>query len=288
MGRSYHGYRPIFNPMSILEDIPPYVEISREEELRLVALAKQGDREATDRLVYGLIRLAVKFSKTSIYWNPSRYELDDLLTAATCGIIKAIERYDPARGYKLITLAGYCMYREMVTAARLQNNTTTRIPSDAYRNFRIYLEVHAQLSEELHREPTDAELDAVLFKRLRTTIGTIKAQIAGMATPVSLDRPHTHHEGEDTGTLLDYVPSKNIGPEDVYIAKEDSKWVRENLSILSTRERKLIEMRFGFMESPPMTLQEVGNHFNITRERARQIQDKALRKMRVAYKEQMG
>ena len=255
-----------------LREIGQIQLLTPQEEIDLAARIKKGDREARALMIKANLRLVVKIAHD--YANLG-LPLLDLVSEGNIGLMKAVERFDPAKGGKLSTYAAWWIKQSMRRALANQSKTI-RLPVHLVCKISKMRRVSLQMSEELGREPTDDELaeEIGLSSRKISQIKTVSTR------PTSLDAPISDGDSiefgeiigdEDAQTPFELLRDKNLRGE-----------LRELLQVLDDRERKIIFQRFGLDGGKPKTLEEVGKKFGVTRERIRQLQNIALAKLRQA------
>ena len=252
-----------------LKEIGKIPLLTPEEEVELAKRVEQGDEEAKKKLIEANLRLVVSVAKR--YIGRGLLFLD-LIQEGNLGLIKAVEKFDWRKGYKFSTYATWWI-RQAITRAIADQARTIRIPVHMVETMNKIHKVTRQLTQELGRKPTEeeiAEKSGLPVERIR--------EISMMGQePLSLEMP----VGEDEDThLADFVENKGLSPADVSIQKSLKKDIEELLNELSEREREILKLRFGLEDNQPRTLEEVGKLFNVTRERIRQIEAKALRRLR--------
>ena len=254
-----------------LNEIGKFPLLSREEEVELAEKIKAGDRKARERMISSNLRLVVK-----IAYDYQNYGLPvtDLISEGNIGLIKAVERFDPEKGVKLSTYASLWI-KQSIKRALANQSKTIRLPVHLVDRISQIYKVSRQLAEELGREPTNEELGDTL------EIPASKvAHLKSVSTrPTSLNAPI----GDDQqGTELgDVVGDENApSPFDRLNQKSIQGDLSELIGHLEKRESEIIKLRFGIERDSPLTLEEVGRIFGITRERVRQLQNMALLKMR--------
>ena len=256
---------------SYLREIGRYPLLTEEEEKELTVQMKNGDEEAKQKLITSNLRLVVSIAKPYI-----RNELEflDLIQEGNMGLIKAIEKFDINKGCKISTYATR-WNRQGITRAIADKSRTIRIPVHMLEIMNRFVRMSKKLTLELGREPSVEEIS----KALDIEVERANEIVQYSQTTKSLDE--TVGEEED-GRLLDFVAdTETEGPEKVAerkILQEEIKDILDN--VLTERESRVIRARFGMDDGIPKTLEEIGQKLNVTRERIRQIEAKALRKLR--------
>lgn len=245
--------------------------LKREEEISLAQGVDAGDKQAKDKLTQSNLRLVVSIAKKYIGRGMSFL---DLIQEGNKGLIRAVEKYDWTKGFKFSTYATWWI-RQAITRAIADQARTIRIPVHMVETINKLMKTQRQLMQELGREPTPEEVGKVLEiepDRVRE-IFKIAQKTTSLETPIG---------DEEDSMLGDFIPDETqASPYDQTSARLMKESVEEVLAALSDRERKVLEMRFGLNErGKQMTLEEVGREFGVTRERIRQIEAKALRKLK--------
>lgn len=246
--------------------------LTAEEETMLAKRVKRGDAKARSRMIQANLRLVVKIAHD---YSNFGLPLLDLISEGNLGLIKAVERFDPERGGKLSTYASWWIRQSMKRALANQGKTI-RLPVHLVDKISLIRKVTTRLQDELQREPSNEEIS------METGFPVNKvAHLKSVSVrPTSLD---VKVGEEENTTLSDLVGDEN---EPTPFEKLSSKGLTRDLAAiidsLSEREADIIRLRFGLTEQPPITLEEAGAHFGITRERVRQLQNIALRKIRHA------
>ena len=253
-----------------LKEIGKVPLLSAEEEVELAKRMADGDEEAKKRLAEANLRLVVSIAKR--YVGRGMLFLD-LIQEGNLGLIKAVEKFDYDKGYKFSTYATWWI-RQAITRALADQARTIRVPVHMVETINKMARIQRQLTLELNREPSEEEI----AKKMGVGVEKVREVIKISQDPVSLETPIGEEEDSHLG---DFVPDeRNMSPEDFTtneILKEEIKSV---LSTLQPREQQVLELRFGLIDGTSYTLEEVGKKFNVTRERIRQIEAKALRKLR--------
>lgn len=253
-----------------LQEIAQTPLLTPEEEIELAKRIKRGDKEARLRMIKANLRLVVKIAHD---YEGMGLPLLDLISEGNIGLMKAVERFNPKKGAKLSTYAALWI-KQSIRRALSNQSKTIRLPVHIVDKVSKLNRLQLQLTDELGREPTDAEL----ADELELTPAKV-AHLRNMNTrPASLDAPIGD---DDDNRFADIVPDPNAPtPYDVLRDKTMRKSIREHVKKLSPREAEIIILRYGLDGNKPMTLEEVGKRFKVTRERIRQIQDAALVKLR--------
>jgi RNA polymerase primary sigma factor len=256
---------------SYLLSISDYPRLSPEEEKVLSARALAGDKQAVTRLVESNLRLVVATAKK--YYGCGLPILD-LIQEGNIGLMRAAERYDGTKGFRFSTYATYWI-RQAISRALGDQSRTIRIPA----NMVSLLTKVKKAIAELTQKNGEAPSEKVIAKYLNIDVDKVKAVLDIAEVTTSLDTP-IDEDGETTmGDLI--ANDEDYDNPLAKIMKEANRQIIENVFLtLSEREAEILRMRFGFNTSKPMTLEEVGKHFDLTRERIRQIENKAIRKLR--------
>ncbi len=253
-----------------LKEIGTVPLLSAEEELRLAKRKAEGDQKAKDRLIEANLRLVVSIAKR---YTGRGMSFLDLVQEGNLGLIKGVEKFNYDKGFKLSTYATWWI-RQSVTRALADQARTIRVPVHMVETINRMSKMQRKLTLELGYEPSPAELAEALDMTESKVLEIM--QIA--REPASLETPIGE---EDDSNLGDFVADNNtVTPE----ANVEAVMLREHIDLLlqdlKDRERQVIVLRFGLEDGHPRTLEEVGKEFNVTRERIRQIEAKALRKLR--------
>ena len=253
-----------------LKEIGKISLLSPEEEMDLSIRVANGDQEAARLLAESNLRLVVSIAKR--YVGRGLLFLD-LIQEGNIGLMKAVEKFDYDKGYKFSTYATWWI-RQAITRALADQARTIRVPVHMVETINKMARIQRQLTLELNREPSEEEI----AKKMGVGVEKVREVIKISQDPVSLETPIGEEEDSHLG---DFVPDeRNMSPEDFTtneILKEEIKSVLETLQ---PREQQVLELRFGLIDGTSYTLEEVGKKFDVTRERIRQIEAKALRKLR--------
>ena len=259
------------DPVKIyLKEIGNYPLLSMEEEVELAKKRAQGDQDASDRLTESNLRLVVSIAKKYVGRGLSFL---DLIQEGNLGLIKAVDKFDYTKGYKFSTYATWWI-RQAITRSIADQSRTIRIPVHMSEVINKAYRVSRSLLQELGREPTEEEIAA----EMNLPVEKVREIMKISADPISLDTPIGE---EDDSHLGDFIKDDTImGPEEAatYTMLQDQ--IKKLLTTLSEREQRVLVLRFGLLDGRTRTLEEVGKEFNVTRERIRQIEAKALRKLR--------
>ena len=258
------------------EEISREDPLTPEEEVDLAAKVRAGDSAALDKLLRANLRFVVSVAKK--YQNHG-LSLEDLINEGNIGLIKAAQRYDETRGFKFISYAVWWV-RQTILQAISEYSRTVRLPLNVVGNLNKISRITSEFEQEYEREPTAEEIEEILIRE------NIDPDIAMQLTEgtLSIDTPI----GKDgSGTLQDiltgqgeYEPGKLLTEESFHLE------IKRVLHSLDEREATVLRMYFGIDYELPMTLEEIGTRLNLTRERVRQIKEKALRKLRHASRAQ--
>ena len=253
-----------------LKEIGKVPLLSAEEEIELAKRMELGDQEAKKRLAEANLRLVVSIAKR--YVGRGMLFLD-LIQEGNLGLIKAVEKFDYRKGYKFSTYATWWI-RQAITRAIADQARTIRIPVHMVETINKLIRVSRQLLQELGREPTPEEIAA----ELDMPVDRVREILKISQEPVSLETPIGEEEDSHLG---DFIQDDNVPvPAEAAAQTLLKEQLDEVLSTLTEREQKVLRLRFGMSDGRARTLEEVGKEFDVTRERIRQIEAKALRKLR--------
>ncbi len=254
-----------------LQEIGKVELISPEEEVRLAGLIKQGDQGALDRLTKANLRFVVSVAKQ--YQNQG-LSLPDLINEGNLGLIKAAQRFDETRGFKFISYAVWWI-RQSILQSLAEQARIVRLPLNKVGLTNRIQKAFSQLEQEYEREPSADEIAELL----KLDIDEVTSTLSINARHVSMDTPLS--EGED-GTLIDLMENPNAVRTEKNIEHDESLKleIERSLKALTERQKEVICYFFGIGIDHPMSLEDIGDHFSLTRERVRQIKDKAITKLK--------
>ncbi len=254
-----------------LKEIGKVPLLTVQEEIELAARIKAGDEEAREHMIKANLRLVVKIAHD---YDGLGLPLLDLINEGNIGLMKAVERFDPAKGGKLSTYGSWWI-KQSIKRALANQGKTIRLPVHLVDKISKMRRLTVKMQEVLGREPTDEELG----EELDLTASRVAQLRTAAIRPASLDAPIGNDA--DSGNYADIVSDENAElPDDILRDKNIHGLLREFLNTLDHRESTILEYRFGLDGGEERTLEEVGQKFGVTRERIRQIQNIALRKMR--------
>ena len=253
-----------------LKEIGRISLLSPEEELKLSIQIANGDEDAKQQLAESNLRLVVSIAKR--YVGRGLLFLD-LIQEGNIGLMKAVDKFDYDKGYKFSTYATWWI-RQAITRALADQARTIRVPVHMVETINKMARIQRQMTLELNREPTEEEI----AKKMGISVEKVREVIKISQEPVSLETPIGE---EDDSHLSDFIKDKSSMSPEEYATNEILKEEIKNvLMTLQEREQEVLELRFGLIDGTCHTLEEVGKRFNVTRERIRQIEAKALRKLR--------
>ena len=254
-----------------LQEIGKVDLLTPEEEVDLAKRIKQGDQIALEKLTKANLRFVVSVAKQ--YQNQG-LSLSDLINEGNLGLIKAAQRFDETRGFKFISYAVWWI-RQSILQALAEQSRIVRLPLNKVGSLNKINKAFSKLEQEYEREPSSEELAALL----EISQNEVETTLSVAARHVSMDAPFV--EGEDN-SLLDVLENTGLPGTDKKLEYADSlrREIERSLSTLTERQCDVIKLYFGIGTKHPMSLEDIGDKFGLTRERVRQIKDKAINKLR--------
>lgn len=253
-----------------LADIAREEMVSAEEEVILAQRIKSGDEEALERLVRANLRFVVSVAKQ--YQNQG-ISLPDLINEGNLGLIKAAQRFDETKGFKFISYAVWWI-RQSILQAVAEQSRLVRLPLNQVGNLTKIKKTSSRLEQLYHRQPTIKEI----ADELDLPEDKVTAAFRMNTKQVSMDAPVG--DDDDMSLIDTIIPDGASGADDVIARKYDTAEIRRSMSILTDKEREIVNLYFGIDVSHNYTLEEIAYRLDLTRERVRQIKDKALKKLK--------
>jgi len=255
-----------------LQEIGRVDLLSAEEEVSLAKRIKQGDHDALERLTKANLRFVVSVSKQ--YQNQG-LSLPDLINEGNLGLIKAAQRFDETRGFKFISYAVWWI-RQSILQALAEQARIVRLPLNKIGNINKINKAFSALEQEFERPPTAAELAEVL----ELTLDEVKQSLQQTGRHISMDAP-LKSDDESSSNMYDVMQNPGIpGPDTELLKKSLKEEVKRCMHALTAREQDVVKLYYGIDMESGHTLEEIGQKFELTRERVRQIKEKALRRMK--------
>lgn len=246
--------------------------ITAEEEVDLARRIKQGDQAALDRLTKANLRFVVSVSKQ--YQNQG-LSLPDLINEGNVGLIKAAQRFDETRGFKFISYAVWWI-RQSILQALAEQARIVRLPLNKIGTINKINRAFSELEQRFERPPSAEEL----AEFLDITAEEVRQSLANSGRHTSMDAPLKDGD-ESSSSMLDVMENVDLpGPENELMKDSLRKEIERSLSTLTHREGDVVRLYYGLSGTPPMTLEEIGTQFDLTRERVRQIKEKAIRRLK--------
>lgn len=261
-----------------LTDIGKISLLSAEEEAALARQIREGDQEALDKLTRANLRFVVSVAKQ--YQNQG-LSLPDLINEGNVGLMKAARRFDETKGFKFISYAVWWI-RQSILQAIVEYSRIVRLPLNKVGSYHKINGAFRSFVQEFEREPTNEELAELLNITPKDVANVLK----GNTRHVSVDAPVSSEEG--SATMLDFITSGDEDLPDNQLMEESLKEeVQQGLSILSPREIEVLSTYYGLNGYKALTLEEIGDLYGLTRERVRQIKERAIRRLRKSYNRNM-
>ncbi len=255
-----------------LKEIGKVPLLSGDEEVELAKRKEKGDKEAEKKIIEANLRLVVSIAKK--FAGAKGLSLLDLIQEGNIGLFRAVEKFEYRKGYKFSTYATWWI-RQAITRALADQSRTIRIPVHMVETINKFQQVQRTLIQELGREPLAEEIAAEMGEDIEKVRYIIKISQDTISLETSIG------DDEEDSTLEDFIEDvKNVTPDRAAALQLLRDYVRDIVAQLSPREQKILEMRFGLADGVAHTLEEVGQEFEVTRERIRQIESKALEKIR--------
>ena len=253
-----------------LEEIGGYSPLTPDEEIELARRIRKNDSRALDKLVKANLRFVISVAKE---YQGQGLPLQDLISEGNLGLIKAAQRFDETRGFKFISYAVWWI-RQSILQALAEQSRVVRLPLNRVGAINKVGRALEQLEKRFGREPSMEEI----ADKMEMTAYEVADVLKTSARHLSLDEPFKEEEGN---SLLDVLESDRYAPPDDTLMQESLQVeIDKVLSTLKPREAEIIKLYFGLDGNRPLTLEEIGEHFKLTRERVRQIKEKALRRLR--------
>lgn len=255
-----------------LREIGKIPLLSADEEIQLAKRKEQGDKAAERKMIEANLRLVVSIAKKFV---GKQLTLLDLIQEGNIGLFRAVKKFDYRKGYKFSTYATWWI-RQAITRALADQSRTIRIPVHMVETINRFKQTQRRLLQDLGRDPTPEELAAEMGEELDKVKQIIKISQDTISLETSVG-----DDSDDESPLSDFIEDvKNASPSHIAGVELLKEYIQEAISALSPREQKILEMRFGLADGVTHTLEEVGKEFDVTRERIRQIEAKALEKIK--------
>ncbi|PSQ82035.1 MAG: RNA polymerase subunit sigma [Bacteroidetes bacterium QS_8_68_15] len=259
-----------------LQEIGQIDLLEPEEEVELARRIEDGDDEALHKLVRANLRFVVSVAKK---YQGQGLSLSDLINEGNYGLIKAAKRFDETRGFKFISYAVWWI-RQAILQALAEQSRVVRLPLNRIGTISKIRKKKAELSQQHDRDPNIEEL----AEELEIDVQKVREAMQHSSRHLSMDAPFNE---EDDNSLLDVLPDEDTGtPDDEMMGESVKVDIERALSMLHDREAEITRLYFGIGREHPLTLEEIGQRFGLTRERVRQIKEKALRKLRQKHRKE--
>lgn len=253
--------------------------ISAEEEVELARKIRDGDKAALEKLTKANLRFVVSVSKQ--YQNQG-LSLPDLINEGNVGLIKAAERFDETRGFKFISYAVWWI-RQSILQALAEQARIVRLPLNKIGNINKIKKAFSELEQRYERPPSAEEL----AEHLDCSVADVRQSLNNSGRHVSMDAPLVEGD-ESSSSMYDVLPNDSLpGPERELVIESLRKDIDRSLSTLTMRESEILKMYYGLSGKYPLTLEEIGDKFDLTRERVRQIKEKAIRRLKHTSRSKM-
>lgn len=262
-----------------LQEIGKEDLISAEEEVELAVKIRNGDRKALERLTRANLRFVVSVSKQ--YQNQG-LTLPDLINEGNLGLIKAAERFDETRGFKFISYAVWWI-RQSILQALAEQARIVRLPLNKIGTINKINKAYSELEQKFERPPSAEELS----EYLDVTTEEVRQSLSNSGRHVSMDAPLSEND-ESSSSMYDVLPNNYMNsPEKDLVTDSLRKDIERSLSTLTMREGEVVRLYYGLNGRYPLTLEEIGEQFDLTRERVRQIKEKAIRRLKHTSRSRM-
>ncbi len=261
-----------------LQEIGKENMISAEEEVELAVRIKNGDQEALDKLTRANLRFVISVSKQ--YQNQG-LTLPDLINEGNMGLIKAASRFDETRGFKFISYAVWWI-RQSILQALAEQSRIVRLPLNKIGTINKINRAYSELEQKFERPPSAEELG----EYLDVSPDEVRKSLTNSIRHVSMDAPLS--DSEESSSMYDVLPNDDINnPEQGLVKESLRKDIDRSLSTLTMREGEVVRLFYGLNGKYPLTLEEIGEKFDLTRERVRQIKEKAIRRLKHTSRSKM-
>src|SRR6201996_2546711 len=252
-----------------LSDVAKIPMVTAEEEVILTQKIKQGDQAALERLTSANLRFVVSVAKQ---YESSGLTLGDLINEGNLGLIKAAKRFDETKGFKFISYAVWWIRQSILQAINDQARMV-RLPANKVGDLSKISKASSKLEQKLERPATVEEI----AENLETTVEKVSGVLGSAGRHISVDAPFS---SEEENTLLDVLQNPGPDTDNVVMVESLNTEISRSLSVLETRDREIVELLFGIGSGQPLSLEEIGDKYKLTKERVRQIKDKALARIR--------